>query len=59
MFDNIIVTSDAETAQSLAKQTFDAKKAQEKVFQAASGDSKNIFKSVLEATEEKPWSFLT
>jgi hypothetical protein len=42
-------------AKALAEQTFDVKKAQEKVYQTATSDSKNIFKSVLEATEEKPW----
>jgi hypothetical protein len=55
VFDNIIVTDDENVAKSLTEQTFDVKREQEKIYQTATTETTGILKTLMDATEEKPW----
>uniref|UniRef100_A0A914GXN4 Calnexin n=1 Tax=Globodera rostochiensis TaxID=31243 RepID=A0A914GXN4_GLORO len=55
VFDNIALADDEDIADDLARQTFDFKLEQEKLFLSASGDAKTFLRSAMDTLEEKPW----
>lgn len=55
VFDNIIITDDANVARNFAAQTFDFKTKQEIMFDKINNPEKTLLESVTEATEERPW----
>lgn len=55
IFDNIIVADDEELAEEFAKQTFDVKTVQEKLFEQVNNPPESLVSNILETTKEKPW----
>jgi calnexin len=55
LFDNILIGNDAIIASEFATQTFKVKNNLEAQLEQIENPSRNIFQSLVDATEERPW----
>lgn len=55
LFDNILITNDAKIASEFATQTFKVKNSLEAQLEQAENPSRNIFQTLVDYTEERPW----
>lgn len=55
LFDNLLITNDAELSSDFATQTFKVKNNLEAQLEQAENPSRNLFQTLIDATEERPW----